>query len=392
MPQGDGRVACDIENAIKVCGLDRVVGACRPRAGCACAGLVSASTASTPSTQRAPDVANSDEARAAPAVVWRRRPMTWCESAPLDGSSPQSAIRRSMRWIASRAGVAHLAPGALDAASSALCAFLSTVVAKARGVEHPLLREAAESDSRVDRLVALVHTSCAAPLSSDDESESDCDEAESEADSDRTDIRYAWEHTLRTRWTEAPGHDGLTEHVILRALEALDYKVYGGNPTLSEMARAYHERFGRDVLGLLRDGILNVERFLSELDDELKDVVDDRVFGLRLTKSTEGRGRTRLEPCCGAVGCLCPCCGRECLLWRRHQVPGRADLRDLSGARGRHGGGPRGTGARRGTLDGLRLFRPRSARRSAEALDRASGAPAAPAPGDGRRGARGAGP
>ena len=304
---------CDIENAIIVCGLTRVIGACRPRAGCACAALVSASAATQPAPR---DVANSEEARAAPAVVWRRRPMTWCESAPLDGSSPQCAIRRSMRWIASRAGVAYLAPGALDAASSALCAFLSTVVAKARGVEHPLLREAAESDSRVDRLVALVHTSCAAPLSSDDESAYDCGEAEREANSDRTDIHYVWEHTLRTRWTEAPGYE-LTEHDILRALEALDYKVYGGNPTLSEMARTYHERFGRDVLGLLRDGILNVEWFLSELDDERRDVVDDRVFGLRLTKSSfiQGPQDPVPESWCGAVGCPCPCCGRECLLW-----------------------------------------------------------------------------
>ena len=217
-----------------------------------------------------------------------------------------------MRWIASRAGVPHLAPGALDTASSALCAFLSTVVAKARGVDHPLLREAAESDLRVERLVALVHTSCAARLSSDDMSESESDESESEADSDRTDIRYAWEHTLRTRWIDAPGHDGLTESVVLRALEALDFKVYGGNPTLSELARMYHERFGRDrgsadVLGLMRDGILNMDRVLSELDDERRDVVDDRAFGLRLTRSTETQPQdAATEPWCGAVGCQPP--------------------------------------------------------------------------------------
>ena len=140
--------------------------------------------------------------------------------------------------------------------------------------------------------MTLVHTSCAAPLSSDDESESESDESEGEADSDRTDIRYAWEHTLRTRWTEAPGHDGLTESAVLRALEGLDYKVYGGNPTLSELARMYHERFGQgrdsaNVLGLMRDGILNMDRVLSELDDERRDVVDDRTFGLRLTRSLE---------------------------------------------------------------------------------------------------------
>ena len=305
---------CDIEDAIKICGLDRVAGTGRPQAGCACAGLVSASA---PSTQRAlprDDVTDSDEARNAPSVLWRRRPMTWCEAAPLDGSSPQCAIRRSMRWLASRAGVANLAPGALNTASSALCAFLSTVLAKARGIDHPLLRESAASDLRVDRLVDLVHTSCAAPLSSD-ESAWDCDEAEREANSDRTDIPYAWEHTLRTRWTDAPGHDGLTEDVIVSALEAINYKVYGGNPDLTLLAQRYHERFGRDVLGLLRDGILNVDRFLSELDDETRDIVDDRAFGLRLTRSMEEPQDVVLEPCCGVVGCHCPCCGRECLLW-----------------------------------------------------------------------------
>ena len=312
---------CDIEDAIKICGLDKVAGTCRPQAGCACAGLVSASPASTQRALPRDDVTDSDEARNAPSVSWRRRPMKWCEAAPLDGSSAQSSIRRSMRWIASRAGVPHLAPGALNTAGSALCAFLSTVVAKARGVGHPLLREAAESDSRVDRLVALVHTSCAAPLSSDDESAAESDESDREpwmtddSDSDASDIRYAWEHTLRTRWSDTPGHDGLTEGAVRDALEGLDYKVYGGNPFLSDLARAYHERFGRDVLGLLRDGILNVERFLGELDDELKDDVDDRVFGLRLTRSMEEPQDVVLEPCCGAVGCLCPCCGRECLLW-----------------------------------------------------------------------------
>ena len=225
-----------------------------------------------------------------------------------------------MRWSASRAGVPHLAPGALNTAGSALCAFLSTVVAKARGAQHPLLREASEAASRVDRLVTLVHTSCAAPLSSD-ESDSESDESESDSDSDTPDIRYAWEHTLRTRWSDTPGHDGLTEKVVRDALEGLDYKVYGGNPFLSDLARAYHERFGRDVLGLLRDGILNVERFLGELKDD----ADDEVFGLRLTRSMDLQPResgsrdartTNIPtPYCGAVGCLCPCCGRECLLW-----------------------------------------------------------------------------
>jgi hypothetical protein len=223
-----------------------------------------------------------------------------------------------MRWIASRAGVPHLAPGALDAASSALCAFLSTVVAKARGVEHPLLREAAESDSRVDRLVALVHTSCAAPLSSDDESEAESDESEREpwltddSDSDASDIRYAWEHTLRTRWTEAPGYE-LTESVVLQALTGLDYAVFSDHQPLNDMAADYYKQFGRDVLGMLRDGELNMEQFMTAQDKG--EGIDDRYFGLRLTRSMDGPQDAVPEPLCGAVGCPCPCCGRECLLW-----------------------------------------------------------------------------
>jgi histone H3/H4 len=308
---------CDIEDAIKICGLDKVAGTCRPQAGCACAGLVSASTASTHPAP--PDVTNSEEAQTAPAVVWRRRPMKWCEAAPLDGSSPQCAIRRSMRWIASRAGITHLAPGALDAASSALCAFLCTVIAKARGVGHPLLREAAESDSRVDRLVALVHTSCAAPLSSDDESAAESDESDREpwmtddSDSDASDIRYAWEHTLRTRWTEAPGYE-LTESVLLRALAGLDYAVFSDRQPLSDMAAEYYNRCSRDVLGLLRDGVLDMEQFATDRGEG--EGIDDRYFGLRLTmSSTQGPQDPVPERWCGAVGCPCPCCGRECLLW-----------------------------------------------------------------------------
>ena len=236
--------ACDVDAAIKICGLERIAGTGRPKAGCACAGLVSASPASTQRALPRDDVTDSDEARNAPSVSWRRRPMKWCEAAPLDGASPQCAIRRSIRWIASRAGVPHLAPGALDAASSALCAFLSTVVAKARGVEHPLLREAAESDSRVDRLVSLVHTSCAASLSNETESEAEAESDESDrepwmtddSDSDASDIRYAWEHTLRTRVTDTPGHDGLTESVVLRALAGLDYTVLSDAGPLNDMA------------------------------------------------------------------------------------------------------------------------------------------------------------
>ena len=57
-----------------------------------------------------------------------------------------------------------------------------------------------------------------------------------------------------------------------------------------------------------------MEQFMTALDEG--EDVDDRVFGLRLTRSTETQPPDPvLEPHCGAVGCLCPCCGRECLLW-----------------------------------------------------------------------------
>ena len=93
----------------------------------------------------------------------------------------------------------------------------------------------------------------------------------------------------RSRWTDGESRPD--------ALEGLDYKVYDGNPFLSDMARAYHEQYGRDVLGLLRDGVLNVERFLGELDDELKDDVDDRVFGLRLQSSMQFPQEDRTAGC-----------------------------------------------------------------------------------------------
>ena len=83
---------------------------------------------------------------------------------------------------------------------------------------------------------------------------------------------------------------------------------------------------------------------------------------------------------CGAVGCLCPRCGRECLLARHYHQPTTSVRAWSTWSRSA------GTGARRGTLDGLRLFRPRSARRTTEAVDSASGA-TRPCAGDGRRGA-----
>lgn len=307
--------ACDIEDAIKICGVDRVAGTCRPQTGCACAGLVSASTAD--SEEVSTMMRDSEEAQTAPAVAWRRRTMTWCEAAPLDGSSPQSAIHRSMRWIACRAGVPHLAPGVLNVACSAVCAFISTVLAKARGAEHPLLREAAESDSRVERLVELVHTSCAASLSSDESgSESYAWERPDPDSDDSSNMRYAWEHTLRTRYLDLPGYDGLTERVVLRALEDLDYTVSSDAEPSHELAARFHTRFGRNVLGLLRDGVLNVERFLSELIDD--EDVDDRFFGLQMTKYVS-KALTEediaSEPRCGVVGSRCPRCDRDCLLW-----------------------------------------------------------------------------
>ena len=122
-------------NAITGCGLDRVAGKGRPQAGCACAGLISASTPATQSTQRAPDVTNSEEARNG--ARGRVAPPT--DDVVRGGSARRfvgAELYPSIDAV-DREPRGRGAPGtgrALNTAGSALCAFLSTVVAKARGV------------------------------------------------------------------------------------------------------------------------------------------------------------------------------------------------------------------------------------------------------------------
>ena len=307
----------DVEDAIQLLGADRVTGTCRPQTtACACTALCGRVAPQTLATPLYVDAAvDSPEACAAPTVAWRRRPTLWCEAAPLDGSTPQSAIYRSMRFVACRAGAPHLAPGALNAACSAVVAFISTVVAKAHGKSTPLLQAAAESDARLVRLRDVVHASCAAALSdSESDADSEFDESIQENsgnkprdfsdgepwdgdDSDGDDslnrflqsgaldngVQFAWEHTLRTRFIEPRGHDGLTEHVVLRALEDLDYKLFSILPDARSMGGEFHKRYGRDILGMLRTGTLDLDQFFERGADE-DNAIDDESFAYRLRR------------------------------------------------------------------------------------------------------------
>ena len=81
-----------------------------------------------------------------------RPSLAWCEAAPVDGSTPQSAIHGALRILALQGCSSILAPGALDAAASAVIGFCDTVLTRARGGDSQLLRDIAAVDRRVDCL------------------------------------------------------------------------------------------------------------------------------------------------------------------------------------------------------------------------------------------------
>jgi hypothetical protein len=81
-----------------------------------------------------------------------RPSLAWCEAAQVDGPTPQSAIHRALQILALQGSSAILAPGALDAAASAVIGFCDTVLTRARGGDSQLLRDIAAVDRRVDCL------------------------------------------------------------------------------------------------------------------------------------------------------------------------------------------------------------------------------------------------
>ena len=81
-----------------------------------------------------------------------RPSLAWCEAAPVDGSTPQSAIHGALRILALQGCSSIPAPGALDAVASAVIGFCNTVLTRARDGDSQLLRDIAAVDRRVDCL------------------------------------------------------------------------------------------------------------------------------------------------------------------------------------------------------------------------------------------------
>ena len=144
--------AGDVDAVVALSGADRLAGRRRRPKGCSCAGCV-ASPWSIHSTTLTPDrwARTREPLDAAPAPM-SRPSLAWCEAAPVDGSTPQSAIHGALRILALQGCSSILAPGALDAAASAVIGFCDTVLTRARGGDSQLLRDIAAVDRRVDCL------------------------------------------------------------------------------------------------------------------------------------------------------------------------------------------------------------------------------------------------
>ena len=144
--------AGDVDAVIALSDADRLAGRRRRPKGCSCAGCV-ASPWSNHSTTLTPDryARTREPLYAAPAPM-SRPSLAWCEAAPVDGSTPQSAIHGALRILALQGCSSILAPGALDAAASAVIGFCNTVLTRARGGDSQLLRDIAAVDRRVDCL------------------------------------------------------------------------------------------------------------------------------------------------------------------------------------------------------------------------------------------------
>ena len=241
--------AGDVDAAIDLTGAYQLVGR-RRVSGDLCASCIKPdgpATLSTFSPAPAPEVTRPEPSRTRPSL-------TWCEKAPLDGSGPRSAIRRSLKILAARANCSHLAPGALNAVASACVGFCRTVLTKARGGDSEVLRAIAAEDRRVatlrDVLAAqydALHEAGEAdwqdsPWSGD---ELDAESVESESSlqqrewhRERRSSGGAQTRAMRaaaTDWSsddddeeEAAGaYDGLTSRAVEDALNYLGCRVYG---------------------------------------------------------------------------------------------------------------------------------------------------------------------
>jgi len=240
--------AGDVDAAIDLTGAYRLVGR-RRVSGDLCASCIKPDGPATLSTFRpAPDPEGTrpDPPRSRPSL-------TWCEKAPLDGSGPQSAIRRALKILAVRGNCPHLAPGALDAVASACVGFCRTVLTRARGGDSEVLRSIAAEDRRVaalrDVLAAQYDALSEAgeapwqesPWSEDDESvESESSLQQREWHRERRSSGGAQTRAMSaaaTDWSsddeeddeeeEAAGaFDGLTSRAVEDALNYLGCRVY----------------------------------------------------------------------------------------------------------------------------------------------------------------------
>jgi hypothetical protein len=246
--------AGDVDAAIDLTGAYQLVGR-RRVSGDLCASCIKPDGPATLSTiSPAPD---PEGHRTRPDPPRSRPSLTWCEKAPLDGSGPRSAIRRSLKILAVRANSPHLAPGALDAVASACVGFCRTVLTKARGGDSEVLRSIAAEDRRVatlrDVLAAqydALHEAGEAdwqdsPWSGD---ELDAESVESESSlqqrewhRERRSSGGAQTRAMRaaaTDWSSddeeddeegetAGAYDGLTSRAVEDALNYLGCRVYG---------------------------------------------------------------------------------------------------------------------------------------------------------------------
>ena len=332
--------AGDVDAVIALSGADRLAGRRRRPKGCSCAGCV-ASPWSIHSTTLTPDrwARTREPLDAAPAPM-SRPSLAWCEAAPVDGSTPQSAIHGALRILALQGCSSILAPGALDAVASAVIGFCNTVLTRARDGDSQLLRDIAAVDRRVDclrdvcqaRYDALrdageLRAASDRPFdvkkvqptnhiyvhrfiwSGEGPVDSDSDASDSDASDDfRSDpwlVRDSESEASDDEALErAEVYDGLTDAAVLDALSYLQVSVYCADDR-------NHRSLDRGVLttgGV--DGVLHV--FAEEVQSG-----DDSDGGGKVVASDDGLdlpATVASDLLCHAFDSRCPDCGRMCLV------------------------------------------------------------------------------
>jgi len=268
-----------------------------------------------------------------------RPSLAWCEAAPVDGSTPQSAIHGALRILALQGCSSILAPGALDAVASAVIGFCNTVLTRARDGDSQLLRDIAAVDRRVDclrdvcqaRYDALrdageLRAASDRPFgvkklptdhihvhrfiwSGEGPVDSDLDASDSDASDDfRSDpwlVRDSESEASDDEALErAEVYDGLTDAAVLDALSYLQVSVYCAD----DRNHRSLDRGVRTTGGV--DGVLHV--FAEEVQSG-----DDSDGGGKVVASDDGLdlpATVASDLLCHAFDSRCPDCGRMCLV------------------------------------------------------------------------------